>query len=556
MPFKTIRLTCAALVLMLALGCLALPCMAQTREKRPPGLPFVYSVEHPNKTALELMQMGMERARQKELDARIRAGEKIEYGRLKVSSQPDGAGVLVDSYVPLGKTPYANNKLLPGPHRVTVRQEGYYEQVRMVEIKANQLSSMAFKLRPIPYARLVVKMRPLSTKVRILYIDKPYTPSMSLPPGDYLVSLQHPFYGDQRLYIVLKDNEDLVLNGNLATYYENVKVESDPPGATVYLDGREVGRTPYYDQLNKLVPGPHLVQVWKSRFKPVSKQVQIKRFETATVKVDLDPVEYFRNNAGMEFVKIPAGRFMMGFYGSPESLAELIFKGNVYLRRRGFHVHEALFRKYPRHLVEISKPFFMQTSELTNAQWDKVMGTVSREDEGSFPKNSVDLNEINKFIAKLNQLDKGKYRYRLPSEAEWEYAARAGTKGLFYTGDYLTTEQANFIGDAFSPLSLYYGKNNGSRVVPNKFSPNPWGLFNMYGNVSELCADKFDGFYYSCCPIKDPLNTGKKTDYYVSRGGLTSGGWRDCMVRIPQYKYTKINVFGFRLVAEKVSGNK
>ena len=323
MFFKTIRIFSAGLAVGLVLICLAEPGSAWANNEQNTRFPFMTPHRFPDKTALEQMQMGKEMVERKKIEARLKAREKIKSGRLTVTSQPEGADVLVSSYVPLGKTPYTDAPL-PGHHRVTVRKDGYYEQVRMVDIKANQRSNLDFKLKPIPYAHLTVKVRPPTTKVRIVDVEEPYKPGMKLVPGRYLLSLSHPLFGEQRLCAMLGDNEELTLNGDLAVWTGKIKVDSNPPDATVYLDGIEVGHTPFYDQLTWLVPGPHLVQVWKSLFKPISEVVQVESHKMTTVKFNLSPVGHFINSVGMGFVKIPAGKFMMGFNGSPEHLAERI----------------------------------------------------------------------------------------------------------------------------------------------------------------------------------------------------------------------------------------
>ena len=150
MSFKTIRILTAALAAGLVLACLAGPGSAKDIDKQHIKWLSIYPRDFPDMTALELMQVAKDRVEQREIKARIEAGEKIEYGQLTVTSQPGGASVLVSSYVPLGKTPYANDKLLPGIHRVTVRKEGYYEQVRMVEIKANQQAAWISSSSPSP----------------------------------------------------------------------------------------------------------------------------------------------------------------------------------------------------------------------------------------------------------------------------------------------------------------------------------------------------------------------------------------------------------------------
>ncbi|MCF8048996.1 MAG: SUMF1/EgtB/PvdO family nonheme iron enzyme [Desulfarculaceae bacterium] len=558
MSLRSIRILSAALVAFFVLTGLALPgWAAQSADPQNVKPQFILPQMFPDKTALELMQLGKEVVERKKIEARLKAGEKIEYGRLSVSSQPEGAGVLVSSYVPLGKTPYTNHKLLPGLQRVTVRKDGYYEQVRMVEIKANQQSALDFKLKPIPYARLTLKLRPPTTKVKIVDVEEPYTPGMKLAPGRYLVSLSHPMYGERRLCVVLKDNEKLTFDGDLAIRSGDIKIDSKPTDATVYLDGREVGRTPYFSDVIMLVPGPHLVQVLKSLFKPVSRVVQVRSRETTVIKIDLPPAQHFTNSVGMEFVKIPAGKFMMGFHGSPEFVAERIIGKQGFLMGLGLPIYSGYFQDFPEHLVEITKPFYMQTTEATWAQWVKVMGRDGPLKDGwaQRPVNDITLIKAEEFVAKLNKRDKGRYHYRLPTEAEWEYAARSGTTGFFYTGNSITTEQANFDGEPLITPGWLLGDKRQHPIAVKSFSPNPWGLYDMHGNVRELCADWFDGFYYTYSPIKNPKKAAqKKGGYYVFRGGSYFVRWLDCMSGAHDNLLYSEPCFdcGFRLVAEKV----
>jgi formylglycine-generating enzyme required for sulfatase activity len=129
----------------------------------------------------------------------------------------------------------------------------------------------------------------------------------------------------------------------------------------------------------------------------------------------------------MKFVPIPAGKFVMGsppdesYRGSDENQYE----------------------------VRISKPFYMQTTEVSQGQWKKVMGNNPsgfKDCGDDCPVESVSWEDAQKFISKLNQME-GTEKYRLPTEAEWEYACRAETKTPFFTGDCISTDQANYDGN-------------------------------------------------------------------------------------------------------------
>ena len=187
------------------------------------------------------------------------------------------------------------------------------------------------------------------------------------------------------------------------------------------------------------------------------------------------------NSVGMVLVPIPAGKFMMG----DES----------------------------KHSVTITKPFHLGAFEVTQEQYEKVMGKNPSYFKG--PNNPVELvswKDAVEFCRKLSQLPKEKaagHVYRLPTEAEWEYACRAGTTAAYSFGD-----------DA-SQLGQYawFDENSGTTTHPvGGKKPNPWGLYDMHGNVWEWCHD-WHGEYPSE-PVTDP--TGPTTgSFRVYRGG----GW-------------------------------
>ncbi len=226
------------------------------------------------------------------------------------------------------------------------------------------------------------------------------------------------------------------------------------------------------------------------------------------------------NSIGMEFVLIPVGEFDMG---SPSNEAG---RWNA---------------EGPVHRVKISNAFYMGKYEVTQKQWRDVMGTNPSNFKGdNLPVEYVSWNEVQEFIKKLNEKE-GANKYRLPSEAEWEYAARAGT-----------TTRYSF-GDDESKLSDYawYTDNSGSKTheVGTK-KPNPWGLYDVHGNVWEWVQDKWYG-NYNGAPTDGSVWEGDGS-VRVVRGGGWDGGAGDCRSanRNGNDPASRSNYVGFRLVME------
>jgi formylglycine-generating enzyme required for sulfatase activity len=205
------------------------------------------------------------------------------------------------------------------------------------------------------------------------------------------------------------------------------------------------------------------------------------------------------NSIGMKFVLIPAGKFVMG---SPPD-------------EPGRDDGEK------RHSVIISKPFYMQIAEVSQGQWEKVMGinpSHFKDCGDDCPVEQVSWDMAQEFISKLNQME-GTNKYRLPTEAEWEYACRAKTTTPFFTGECISTDQANYNGNSPGencPKGEYWKKP----VKVGSFQPNAWGLYDMHGNVWEWCQDWYGD--YSSVSVVDPKGP-DEGESRVSRGGSWYG---------------------------------
>jgi formylglycine-generating enzyme required for sulfatase activity/mono/diheme cytochrome c family protein len=228
------------------------------------------------------------------------------------------------------------------------------------------------------------------------------------------------------------------------------------------------------------------------------------------------------NSIGMRLVRVPAGKFTRG---SPAGEAH---------RER----HEG-----PAQEVEITRPFLMGAHEVTQAEFRKVMGgnpswfspggegkgRVTGLDAGRLPVESVAWEEAAAFCRRLSELPEEKKAgraYRLPTEAEWEYACRAGSATPFHRGSSLSSAHANFDG------RYPYGGAEKSvflrRPSPvGSYKPNAWGLFDMHGNVAEWCADWFDEGAYRGGPARDPRGPARGVSR-VRRGGSWHDGGDGC----------------------------
>ncbi len=184
-----------------------------------------------------------------------------------------------------------------------------------------------------------------------------------------------------------------------------------------------------------------------------------------------------------QFVLIPAGSFQMG---SDNGAAD----------------------EEPVHTVNITQPFYLQKTEVTQGQWLEVMGSnpsAFKSCGDTCPVERVSWEAIQAFILALNAANPGA-NYRLPTEAEWEYAARAGT-----TGDYGGTGDLDEMG--------WYDANSGRKTVfVGLKQPNAWGLYDMHGNVFEWVLDWYSVNYYGVSPENDPQGSPEGTRRVI-RGG-------------------------------------
>ncbi len=278
-----------------------------------------------------------------------------------------------------------------------------------------------------------------------------------------------------------------------------------------YKKGYSKIEKPFNFILNKNAPVKDVILRKKNQFTPAA------------------PREKTENITGMHFVYIPPGTFMMG---SSEN-------------EFGRNDDETL------HSVTLSNGFFMQTTEVTQKQWNAVMGSDSefpdacffKDCGGNCPAENVSWKDALEFIRRLNQREQTA-GYRLPTEAEWEYACRSGNNQVYSFGN-----RREDIGNN----AWFFHNSDGQTHPTAQKKPNAFGLYDMHGNVAEWCQDA--KYEYTSSPATDPLGNDIPA-YRVARGG----SWKNYRTGIRSaYRYyvspgSRSNHIGFRLVRQQDTG--
>jgi eukaryotic-like serine/threonine-protein kinase len=247
----------------------------------------------------------------------------------------------------------------------------------------------------------------------------------------------------------------------------------------------------------------------------------------------------------LNMIEIPAGEFLMGSPSSEQDSQE---------------------EERPQHRVRVPK-FYLGQTLVTQAQWQVLMGDNSAyfKGNGNLPVDSVSWSRAREFCQKLSQKSDG-YVYRLPSEAEWDYACRAGTTTPFSFGETITPELVNYNGN-YPYAQALNGEYREKTTNVGSFPANSFGLYDMHGNLREWCLDKWVGSYDGAPADGSAREDGGSPDrlwnlrgYWFDGAGdrlLRSGSWLDgARYCRSGYRYCgelSLNVVGLRVVAVRAS---
>ena len=327
----------------------------------------------------------------------------------------------------------------------------------------------------------------------------------------------------QKQIEVRKDVSETHVIDKPAPIEGSLYVKSNPSGAKIILDGKPLDVTTP-TMIEHVMIGSHKVNIMLDKYNREIVDINVNKDEIATVDVKLSDVKVERTFTvgGVMFKMklVEAGTFQMG--------------GTEYDWEQ------------PIHSVTITKNYYIGETEVTQALWKAVTGNSPTTDGSAwtttyglgdnYPAYYINYEDVQSFITKLNSMT-GE-TFRMPTEAEWEFAARGGnkSKGYTYSG-------SNTIGD----VAWYTSNSSKTNIVKTK-AANELGIYDMSGNVWEWCSDWYSSSYYSSSPQNDPTGPTTGTGLVLRGGGWVNlASFCRCAYRSNNAPSNRSFNFGFRL---------
>ncbi|MBI4624583.1 MAG: SUMF1/EgtB/PvdO family nonheme iron enzyme [Verrucomicrobia bacterium] len=478
-------------------------------------------------------------------------------GGLIVTTTPPGAEVAVGGLA-LEKSPAALKEVKLGKYPVIIRLAGYEEQRREVEVKENEFAAL-----DVTMVRAVGAAQLASAPAGLAFVltgsdqtETGTTPARleKLPTGNYTFVVVREGWPDQTKKVTVARGQTVEV---LAEFVGGgLEIASTPAGAEVWAQGRNLGKTPL--KLGDLVPAGFDLELRLKGYTVAPARGEIRSRETTRVSLALEIIRpepaqpWVVPDLSLGMVWLRPGTFAMG---TPPDQA--VPPGSTAANKPGDNQAaaaavlligalaqgiQALQRaEIPQTNVTLTRGWWLGKAEVTQAQYEAVMGANPSQFKNagnSAPVENVSWEEAMQFCRRLTEQERAAGRlpegciYTLPTEAQWEYACRASSSGL-YSGNLDTMG--------------WYAQNSGNQPHPvGQKQANAWLLCDMHGNVSEWCLDTFGNY-----------PGGTVTDYSgpapgamrVYRGGSWKSGAQDCRsaARGREKPGWRSNSVGFRL---------
>ena len=503
------------------------------------------------------------------------------FGYIDISSSPEqGAKVFVDGEY-IGLSPIKTDKLKSGTHTVRVMKDMYKMKEQSFTVTDGQTTNATLNMSA-NFVNVTINADSQSD----IYVDEEYKGkgrwTGRLSDGEHIVEARKANHraSSKAVELVLGETKTITLEAP-KPIYGSLEINSSPMNANIYIDGKHYGETPNY--INEIIIGSHELKLTKQGCSEVKKTIIIKEGETLSVNEKLQTGKEISISTDKSGDKIYVDGNYVGIspitstlsYGTHtikaerngktvskninvaqsggDSSVKLAFFGNQTFTVNGVSftmiaVEGGTFQmgatseqgsdaesdEKPVHSVTLSD-YYIGETEVTQELWTAVMGNNPSYYKGNNkPVEQVSWNDCQKFITKLNQLT-GK-NFRLPTESEWEYAARGGKKSLGY----------KYSGSDIAGVVARYEGNSGSKTHDVKTKQaNELGIYDMSGNVYEWCQDWYGS--YSSSSQTNPTGPSSGS-YRVYRGGSWYGSAGRCRVSYRNYyPIGSNNYLGLRL---------
>jgi len=415
-------------------------------------------------------------------------------------------------------------RMLTGIYSLRAELDNHYPVERQLVVEENKDESIIINLIP-KTGTLNVTSVPFEAQIKLNGVDYGVTPMTikNLLIGRYDLLIEKKGYGTISKSILIKENKtndvhDTLQNGREMSFI------SEPSTAQLWIDGVNVGTTPFSTTLGF---GDHIVKIVNGKIEKIQ-NITVTPEGQSTWEFNVSETTKLRvgnSQKYIEFVSIPAGTFIMG---SPTNEVD---------RSPDEIQHQVTLSAFKMSKYEVTFEQYDAFCELTGRAKPNDSGCL----RGNRPVINVSWEDASAFAEWMG--------CRLPTEAEWEYAARAGTITPFYFGYNISMEQANY--NRFYQYKNYVKGEFRVEILPvGSFNPNRWNLYDMHGNVWEWCSDWYGN--YTVSPQINPKGP-ESGLHRVFRGG----SWRDpaqyCRSAFRNhYIPTDRNIYyGFRLVLTK-----